>query len=76
MTVHERSSGQPATYRQGEWEIGQLRGSSLIVGGQQVIGGRGAAIGSPSGGSIIDAEARSAVALILGAMRLHGLIET
>lgn len=75
MSVYERSSGQPATYRQGAWDIGQLRGASLIVGGQQVVGGRGAAIAGPSGGSTIDAEARAAVGLILGAMRAHGLIE-
>ena len=34
----------------------------------------GAAIASPSGGTTVDAPARSAIDLILSAMRRHGLI--
>ena len=76
MTVFVKASAQPATYRAGTWEYGQLRGSSLILGGQQLVGGRGAAIASPSGGATIDSEARTAIGLILVALRQHGLIET
>jgi hypothetical protein len=75
MTVHVRASAQPATYRQGGWELGILRGSSLMLGGQQVVGSRGAAIPSPSGGSTIDSQARVTLGLVLGALRQHGLIE-
>jgi hypothetical protein len=46
------------------------------VGGVQVLGVQGAAIASPSGGSTVDAEARSALGLMLAAMRQHGLIAT
>ncbi len=76
MTVHIRASAQPATYRQGAWELGMLRGSSLLLGGQQVVGDRGAAIAAPSGGTTVDAEARGAVSLMLAALRQHGLIAT
>lgn len=76
MTVHERSSAQPATYRLGAWETGQLRGATLSLGGQQVVSGRGAAIASPSGGASVDSEARTAVGSILAALRQHGLIAT
>lgn len=76
MSVHIRSSAQPATYRDGAWEVGVLRGASLILAGQQVVGSRGAAIVSPSGGSTIDAEARAALSLMLDALRQHGLIAT
>lgn len=76
LTVYVRSSAQPATYRLGAWELGTLRGSSLVLGGQQVVGSRGAAIASPSGGSTVDSQARAALVLVLDALRQHGLIET
>ena len=76
LTVHVRSTGQPATFRAGAWELGILRGSSLVLGGQQVVGSRAAAVPSPSGGSTVDSEARAALELVLAALRQHGLIET
>lgn len=76
MTAYVRASAQPATYREGAWEIGILRGSSLVLGGQQVVGSRGSAIAAPTGGSTVDSEARAAVALVLAALRGHGLIAT
>lgn len=76
MTAHVRASAQPATYRAGAWELGILRGSSLILGGEQVVGSRGAAIASPSGGSTVDSEARNALSQVLAALRQHGLIAT
>lgn len=53
-----------------------MRGDRLVIGGQQVVAARGAAIAAPSGGAIIDAEARTALSAILSALRLHGLIAT
>lgn len=76
ITLYERTSGNCAAFRNGAWEVGTLRGSAVLIGGQQVVGARAAAIDSPSGGSVIDAEGRSAIAAILGALRDHGLIET
>jgi hypothetical protein len=75
MTVYIRSTGNWAAYRAGSWEIGRLRGSSLVIDGQQVVGSRAAAIASPAGGATIDAEARAAIDQILGSLRQHGLIE-
>lgn len=69
-----RSSGQSATYRGSAWEVGTLRGAKVEIGGQQVVGSRGGTIGAATGGSVVDSEARSAVAAILVAMRTHGLI--
>lgn len=40
----------------------------------QVVGARAAAIADPAGGTVIDSEARTAVAGMLSAMRQHGLI--
>ena len=76
MTAIVRSSGSTAVYRNGSWEIGKLRGSEVMVDGTKVVGARGAAIASPTGGAIADAEARTAIGQILAAMRGHGLIET
>jgi hypothetical protein len=75
MTVYVRSSSVWATYRAGAWELGQVRGSSLVLAGQQVVGSRAAAIASASGGTTVDSEARAVVDQILAAMRQHGLIE-
>ena len=37
-----------AAFRAGSWEIGAVRGESLMIGGQQVVGARAGAIGSPA----------------------------
>jgi hypothetical protein len=76
MIAYIRSDGVWATYRAGAWETGAVRGSNLILDGQQVVGGRAAAIASPSGGTTIDSEARLTIDQLLAAMRQHGLIET
>jgi len=72
MSLYDRSSGTALTYRSGGWEAGILRGSALLIDGQQVVGPTVAAIASPTGGSVIDAESRTAVAAILDALREHG----
>lgn len=74
MTLLERSSGTFATFRNGAWEPGILRGTSVLIGGEQVVGTRGAAIESPAGGAVVDVEARAALSAILDTMRQHGLI--
>jgi hypothetical protein len=76
LTAYVRSTSSWAAFRAGAWEVGQLRGASVIIGGEQVLGSRGASIASPSGGTVIDAEARAAIDAVLSAMREHGLIET
>jgi hypothetical protein len=76
LTAYIRSTATWGAYRAGAWENGQVRGSSLVLAGQQVVGSRVGAIASPVGGATVDNEARSAIGEILGAMRQHGLIET
>jgi len=71
-----KSTAVWALFRSGAWEVGTVRGSSLVLGGQQVVGTRGAAIAGPAGGTTIDAESRTAIGQILTALRQHGLIET
>jgi hypothetical protein len=76
FSVYVKAEAQPACYRAGAWEIGVVRGSSLMIGGVQVVGSRVSAIASPSGGTTVDGEGRSAIDLILSALREHGLIAT
>jgi hypothetical protein len=76
MRLIVRSTATEAAYRDGSWELGAVRGSALLIGGEQVVGARMPAIASPAGGAVIDAEARAALDAILVAMRVHGLIET
>ena len=57
------------------WSDGAVLGSRLVIDGQQVVGKRSGAVPSPSGGTIIDAEARAAVDAVIVALRTHGLID-
>jgi len=75
MSVWNKADGLTLRYDGAGWNGGQLSGSSLRVGGVQVVGERQAAIASPSGGTIIDAEARAAVSAVIAALMSHGLID-
>jgi hypothetical protein len=75
MMAFVRSSAVWSVFRAGAWELGIVRGSSLVFAGQQVVGPRSSAIASPSGGTTVDAEARAALTQILSALREHGLIQ-
>lgn len=74
MAIFVKSSSTVATFGSAGWEMGVLRGSQLLIDGDQVVGSRGPAIADPSGGSSVDAEARAAIAAILATLRQHGLI--
>ena len=76
LSVYVKANGVWANFRSGAWEMGLVRGSSLMLDGQQVVGSRAEAIASPSGGTTVDAEGRTAIGQILGALRQHGLIDS
>jgi hypothetical protein len=59
-----------------EWSDGSLPAAAIVVAGQQVVGPRLETIASPSGGTIIDAEARTALEAIIATLKSHGLIES
>lgn len=62
-------------WRQGAWSGGELSAAAYFVSGKKVVGDRQAAVPSPSGGTIIDEEARSAIVALTAALKSHGLIE-
>jgi hypothetical protein len=74
LTLYERTGGVWAAFRSGAWEFGRVRAASVEIEGQQVVGPRAGAIGSPVGGTVVDVEGRSAIEAILTALRQHGLI--
>ena len=76
LSAFVKSTATTAAYVSGAWELGSARADRLLVGGQQVVGARGAPIPAPTGGSTIDAEARATIGNILAALRNHGLIAT
>lgn len=63
-----------ARYSDGAWVLGELRGSTVVIAGDRVVGARRGAISLSSDGSVIDVEARATLAEILAALRGHGLI--
>jgi hypothetical protein len=76
MRLTERGSGVELAFRSGAWTSGSLRASEVVIGAQKVVGPRQPAVADPTGGAVIDAPARLAVAQILAALRAHGLIES
>lgn len=74
MRVWVRDQQLWATRRAGGWAIGAELAASLIMDGQQVVGGREPAVANPSGGATIDAEARAAIDAIIARLVAHGLI--
>ncbi|QHD67850.1 DUF2793 domain-containing protein [Sphingobium yanoikuyae] len=56
------------------WRNAAVRDDGFFVGGQQIVGGRQAAIAAPMGGTTIDIECRGVIAAILAALQGHGLI--
>ncbi|HEX8625235.1 MAG TPA: DUF2793 domain-containing protein [Allosphingosinicella sp.] len=70
-----KAAGVPLIWDGSEWRTGELACTGLTVGGVRVVGPRQPAVTSPSGGTIIDAEARAAINALTAALMSHGLIE-
>ena len=70
-----KASNLPILWDGDQWREGELRCAGLLVDGLQVVGERQPAVPSPSGGTIIDVEARAAINALTAALMSHGLIE-
>jgi len=56
------------------WEKGVVRAARVVIGGEQVVASRQAAVPAPTGGGVVDVEARAAITSVIAALRTHGLI--
>src|SRR4051794_32503768 len=72
--VLDRTSGQMMVRRGGSWEAGVVRAQEVRINGLTVLRDRQAAVSDPTGGTVVDAQCRNAVATLLAALRAHGLI--
>ena len=70
-----KSAGVPLQWDGSQWRAGELACSGLLVNGVKVVGERLPGVASPSGGTIIDVEARTAINALTAALMSHGLIE-
>lgn len=75
MTVWNVDAGYRLYWTGAAWSDGNWPVGALTIAGQQVIGPRLETVSSPSGGTIIDTEARAAIDAVIVALRTHGLIE-
>ena len=75
MIAWNKSASLPLLWDGWQWRDGALVCAGLVVNGVQVVGGRQGSVPSPSGGTIIDAEARAAINALTAALMSHGLIE-
>jgi hypothetical protein len=70
-----KASGLPLLWDGTQWREGDLVCAGLLVNGMRVVGPRQPGVASPSGGTIIDEEARAAINALTAALMSHGLIE-
>ncbi|HYJ30485.1 MAG TPA: DUF2793 domain-containing protein [Allosphingosinicella sp.] len=75
MIVWNKAGGHWLQWTGSGWSSGELPATKILVDGQQVVGARQPAVPNPSGGTIIDAEARAAVEAVIVALKAHGLID-
>lgn len=74
LQVVVRSTGLTARYDGKQWQVGIVDGSAVRIDGKQVLSVRQPAIQDPSGGGVVDQEARATVRALLHTLREHGLI--
>lgn len=70
-----KAAAVPLIWDGSQWRTGELACTGLAVDGVRVVGPRQPGVASPSGGTIIDAEARAAIGALTAALMSHGLIE-
>lgn len=74
MQVWSLADTLPAMFDGAAWVIGEIRARRLVVEGVPVVGTQQSAIADPTGGTVPDSAARTAISAILAALRAHGLI--
>jgi hypothetical protein len=58
------------------WRDGAVREDGIYVTGVRVVGARQGSIAPPTGGTVVDSEARAGIGAILAALQAHGLLSS
>lgn len=74
-SVWDKAAGVPRRWDGGAWSDGRIACAGLSIAGKPIVGERLPALPSPSGGTIIDAEARAALDAVIAALKSHGLTD-
>lgn len=74
MRVWSDADGANVRFEDNRWSIGIVCAAAVKIGDVQVVGERQPAIAEPTGGTVIDVEARAVLACVLAALHTHGLI--
>ena len=75
MAAWNKAAALPVLWDGSQWRDGALVCAAVTINGVQVVGPRQPGVPSPSGGTIIDEEARAAINALTAALMSHGLIE-
>ena len=75
LMAWNKTAGLHLIWNGNAWSTGEWKASKLIVDEKQIVGPRLAALPSPAGGAVIDAEARAAIDAIRAALKTHGLTD-
>ena len=75
MLVFDKAATLWIYWRGTGWSAGELPCAEIRIGGVRIIGQRQPSVPSPSGGTIIDTEARAAIDAITATLMQHGLID-
>jgi hypothetical protein len=74
FTAWDKASALPRRRTTTGWTA-DLAAARISIGGQQVVGERQPAVPSPSGGTVIDLEARAAIDAVIATLMSHGLTD-
>lgn len=74
MSAWSSADQSLARYRMGQWEVGMVRAQRLIIAGAPSVGASQPAIAVPSGGSVVDVNARQSISQIIAVLQYHGLV--
>lgn len=75
MLAFNAATGRWIYRTQAGWSDGSWPAERLMIESQQVVGPRRPAISSPSGGTVIDNEARVAIESLIATLKTHGLTD-
>jgi len=72
-TVWSRADALFVHFDGSNWIIGEIIAAKIVIGGVQVVGSQQPSVVAPTGGAVVDSEARNAIAAVIAVLKSHGL---